>query len=413
MSNAGFRAERQVRSPFTESLGSNSEGDDVSTGVDWTIDDGGGSGWSGDDDDLFSAASGAAAASAVSPLMAPMTGVASDEDRALSDLKRPAEPVERAAHPAKKPATTRGDLGPVGVSRRYSRFYEVGFLRALAECARRTGRGPLTASAAERSKIEQDALVRAKEMLKQGGSTALGPINGNDNPRLEESLILGTRGSDKSNNSAFRELQSKLMRDTLGRRTVRASMQRTAWTKIILHLSRPCTAKNARAIRRILGDLSIDHASFAGRLHSIPVDAVRSAVSHVSTWDDESICLAVLYGRITHDVASSSWSFDGRPATAGMAKYLTLLDEAATDFTELARKSQGIAGAAAPAAKTSASASSSAATAATHQSDIASSARAAAREAKIMQDRMWAAATEVMENVSACLSLSVVACMYA
>ena len=225
------------------------------------------------------------------------------------------------------------------VAMRYSRFYEVGFAQALTECAERTKRGPLTAVAKERAAIENHALEIAFTLVDQLGEDGFGKINGNDNPKLVDSKVLGTRGNDVDNGKAFRELQQKLTRDYASRWSVIAISRRASWTQVTLHKGRPYSApKISRMFDNVLAGRSVDSPELSGITNSISVATIRHQVTQVSSWTDESICEGVLYGRVTPHLTTqaTTWSFDGSEQATGMARYLKLLDEAMAKFAAYA-----------------------------------------------------------------------------
>ena len=163
---------------------------------------------------------------------------------------------------------------------RYSRFYEVGFLQALAACASETKRGPLTADPAARGRIEKHALELAMKLRADCGSDhTLGKINKNNNPLLADSLFLGTRATDEKNGEAFRELQKKLASDSMGRRSVLAAAKRSLWTTVTLHTARPYTNKKfVNKFNEVRGNLAGDSPTLAGRLNDLKVSEIRTAL---------------------------------------------------------------------------------------------------------------------------------------
>ena len=371
---------------------------------------------SSSDDDAWDALSFPAVSAYLPPVVEAAGGGVQSSTAIKLKKERQRHPPDEEERPAQKarvldaaapPAP--GLLQQASTAMRYSRFFEVGFMQALAECAKSTLKGPLTANPAERSKVETRALELAMQLLAQSSEDALGKLSGNDNPRLANSLFLGTRSSEKDNNSAFRELQKKLTVDSMGRRSVLAAARRSLFASVQLHKSRPHPKAWQRQFDAVCGTLSADAPAFAGRLNELRASDVRSSLK-LDGWSDEAICEAVTYGRIKADIsgaAATTWSLDGQEETLATAKYLKLIDSAAIEFFENKTKSQGLRGATATTrAAGAAAATAAAATAATATTTTAgaqphqNAARKAAREAKLLSDRMRQAAVKVMENVS-------------
>ena len=91
------------------------------------------------------------------------------------------------------------------------------------------------------------------------------------NPRLEQSLVLGTKATAAANAKSFRELEKSIYGD-YGKRDAALTEARTAsWSHTCLHVAPPMIAKQRRLIAQYLRDQSV----------GIMLPELRGVVSHL------------------------------------------------------------------------------------------------------------------------------------
>eukprot|EP01046_Picozoa_sp_COSAG06_P035117 COSAG06_NODE_3740_length_4957_cov_8.283821_1_plen_147_part_10 len=145
------------------------------------------------------------------------------------------------------------------------------------------------------AEIEARTLVLAFELRAAAGADYLGKVTAQHgiNPRLEESLVLGTRATAAANAKSFRELEKSIFIDHHKWAAALTQARRASWSHATLHIVPPMVAKQRNAIKKYLDteSVSIMLPELRGVVNHLPVENIRRQLGNeMRAWSDQQIC---------------------------------------------------------------------------------------------------------------------------